>query len=47
MNGVNHASIEPGSTGSVGVLLDFPAPKNAEVYVLGAEDDAVWPALVK
>lgn len=43
INGVDHISVEPGGTEPVGVRLDFPVPSNAEVYVLGAEDESIWP----
>jgi hypothetical protein len=47
IGGVEHTSVEPGGVEPVGVLLDFPAPKNAEVYVLGGEDELIWPALIE
>lgn len=40
----DHASVEPDGTGSVGVRLDFPAPRGAELYVLSSEDETIWPA---
>jgi hypothetical protein len=42
VDGIDHPRIEPGGPESIGVLLDFPAPENAEVYVLRAEDPSVW-----
>jgi hypothetical protein len=44
IDGVDQTSVEPNGAGSVGVLLDFPVPRNAETYVLGAEDELIWPA---
>lgn len=46
IDGVNYTSVDPNGTGTVGVLLDFPSPGSAEVYVLGAEEELIWPALV-
>ena len=47
IDGVNHTSVEPGGTDTVGVMFDFPAPKNAKVYVLDGEDEVIWPALIE
>jgi hypothetical protein len=44
IDGVDQTSVEPNGPGSVGVLLDFPVPRNAEAYVLRAEDELIWPA---
>ena len=44
INGVDQTSVEPDGTESVGVQLDFPAPRGAEVYILGSEDESIWPA---
>jgi RiboL-PSP-HEPN len=46
INGLDQTSVEPDGTESVGVQLDFPAPRGAEVYVLGSEDESIWPAAI-
>lgn len=45
IDGVDHRSIGPSGPKLVGVLLDFPASKDAELYVLSGEDEVIWPAL--
>jgi hypothetical protein len=44
VNGVDHTLVEHNGNETVGVRLDFPAPSNAKVYVLGSEDESIWPA---
>lgn len=47
IDGVDHPSVGPGSTELVGVRLDFPAPRSGRLYMLDAEDEVIWPALVE
>jgi hypothetical protein len=47
IDGVDHTFVEPGGAEPVGVLLDFPAPRSAQVHVLSGEDDVIWPALIE
>jgi hypothetical protein len=44
IDGVDHTSVEPGGAEPVGVLLNFSAPRNTQVYVLSGEDEVIWPA---
>ena len=45
---VSIGSIETDSTAvSVGILLDFKCPSNVELYALQAEDDVIWPPLLR
>jgi len=44
---VDHASVEPGGDKDIGVKFDFAAPKTARLYVLGQEDELIWPSAAK
>lgn len=47
IGGVDHTSVDPAGAEPVGVLLDFPAPGSARLYVLSEEDEVIWPACVE
>lgn len=44
---VDHAFVEPGGTEDIGIKFDFAAPKTARLYVLGQEDELIWPSSTK
>lgn len=44
---VDYAAVEPGGNRDIGVKFNFAAPRTAKLYVLGQEDELIWPSVVR